>query len=129
MHLIFKFLTISSFGFNRLSSKLVGMFFGIVPMQCIRIQGLILFRIASSRRYVRITRAYGRTARTRTHILAQICATITKQSRTKSLSPNIKTIPKNMPTNLSSNARTVQTLSQRARHGGHTAYQTAHAIL
>ena len=26
------FLTISSFGFNRLSSKLVGMFFGIVPM-------------------------------------------------------------------------------------------------
>ena len=26
------FLTISSFGFNRLSSELVGMFFGIVPM-------------------------------------------------------------------------------------------------
>ena len=26
------FLTISSFGFNRLSSKLVSMFFGIVPM-------------------------------------------------------------------------------------------------
>ena len=26
------FLAISSFGFNRLSSKLVGMFFGIVPM-------------------------------------------------------------------------------------------------
>ena len=33
----------------------------------------------------------------RTHILARICAT--KQSRTKSLATNIRTIPKNMPTN------------------------------
>ena len=33
----------------------------------------------------------------RTHILAKICAT--KQSRTKSFSTNIGTIPKNMPTN------------------------------
>ena len=30
------FLTISSFGFNRLSSKLVSMFFGIVPMFVIK---------------------------------------------------------------------------------------------
>ena len=33
----------------------------------------------------------------RTHILARICAM--KQSRTKSLATNIRTIPKNMPTN------------------------------
>ena len=32
MHSIFRFLAISSFGFNRLSSKLVGMLFGIVTM-------------------------------------------------------------------------------------------------
>ena len=33
------FLTISSFGFNCLSSKLVSMFFGIVPMLNVRTQG------------------------------------------------------------------------------------------
>ena len=45
--------------------------------------------IASSRRYARIP--------ARTHILAHIC--VTKQSRTKSFSTNIGTIPKNMLTN------------------------------
>ena len=50
---------------------------------------MILFRIASSRRYAQI--------QVRKHIMAHICAT--KQSRTKSFSTNIGTIPKNMPTN------------------------------
>ena len=45
--------------------------------------------VASSRRDARIP--------ARTHILARICAM--KQSRTKSLATNIRTIPKNMPTN------------------------------
>ena len=48
-----------------------------------------MFQIASSRRYARIP--------ARTYILAHICAT--KQSRTKSFSTTIGTIPKNMPTN------------------------------
>ena len=92
------FLTISSFGFNRLSSKLVGMFmfFGIVSMLRSYLRLSILCQIASSRRYARIP--------ARTHILAHICAM--KQSRTKSFSTNIGTatvgtipFPKNMPTN------------------------------
>ena len=48
--------------------------------------------VASSRRDARIP--------ARTHILARICAMKqSKQSRTKSLATNIRTIPKNMPTN------------------------------
>ena len=49
----------------------------------------ILFQIASSRRYARIP--------ARTHIVAHICAM--KQSRIKSFTTNIETIPKNMSTN------------------------------
>ena len=80
------FLTISSFGFNRLSSKLVSMFLGIVPMFVPKDFVLDCFVAQICANYT-----------ARTHILAQICAT--KQSRTKSFSTNIGTIPKNMPTN------------------------------
>ena len=80
------FLAISSFGFNRLSSKLVGMLFGIVPMFVFKdfVPDCFVAQICAN-------------SGAHAHILAHICAT--KQSRTKSFTTNSGTIPKNMPTN------------------------------
>ena len=84
------FSTISSFSFNRLSWKLVGMFFGIVSMFVARDFVRNCFRSnASSRRYAPKCACAPE--------FAHICAR--KRRRAKSLATKIGTIPKNMSTN------------------------------
>ena len=82
------FSTISSFGSNRLSSKLVSMLFRIVPMFVLKDFVRDRF-VSSSRRYAPKCACAPE--------FAHICAA--KQSGTKSLGKNIVTIPNNMPTN------------------------------
>ena len=83
------FSTISSFSFNRLSSKLVSMFFEIVPM-------FVLKDFVRDRSVAQICAKMCVCAGIRATKLSRI-----SRSGTKSLSTNIGsgTIPKNIPTN------------------------------